>query len=64
MKKLFKNAVISTNPKVDEMVVEVMLTAQEKSLNTGPALTGQNIRRIIMKSPITKLAAAAVIVGI
>jgi len=64
IKKFFKKAAISTNPNVDEMVVEVMLTAQEKSLNTGPALSGQNIRRTIMKSPITKFAAAAVLIVI
>ncbi len=62
MKKLFKNAAISTNPKTDEMVFEKVLTAQEKALKLEPALVEPNIRRIIMKGKITKLAAAAVII--
>ena len=62
MKKLFKNAAISTNPKVDEMVFEQVLTAQEKLLNTKSAPTWPNIWRIIMKSRFIKLAAAAVII--
>jgi outer membrane lipoprotein-sorting protein len=45
----------------DRMLDEV-LNAQEKSKKTRSAETGPNIRRIIMKSPITKLAAAAVII--
>ncbi len=39
------------------------LKAQEKSRNTKPAFASPNIGRTIMKSPITKVAAAAVIVG-
>jgi hypothetical protein len=62
IKKLFKSAAISTNPKVDEMVFDKVLKAQEKALKAGPAFGRLNIRGVIMKSPITKLAAAAVIV--
>ncbi len=63
MKKLFKNAAISTNPKTDEIVFDKVLTAQEKAFKAKPALADPKIRRIIMKSSITKLAAAAVIIA-
>ena len=62
MKKLFKNAAISTNPKADEMVFYKVLTAQEKALKAKPTLVESHISATIMKSPITKLAAAAVII--
>ena len=62
VKKFFKNAAISTNPKMDENVLDKVLIANEKKTNTRSAAIGPNIRRTIMKSPITKLAAAAVIV--
>lgn len=62
IKKLFENAAISTNPKADEIVFDKVLTAQEKALKARPILAEPNIWRIIMKSKITKLAAAAVII--
>jgi outer membrane lipoprotein-sorting protein len=62
MKKLFKNAAISTNPKADEMVFDKVLTAQEKAMKAKPAISGSHIRTTIMKSRIIKLAAAAVII--
>ncbi|MHC4084701.1 MAG: LolA family protein [Planctomycetota bacterium] len=62
MKKLFKNAAISTNPKADEMVFDKVLTAQEKALKAKSALAWPKIRRTIMKSRITKLAALAAII--
>ncbi|MHC4537675.1 MAG: hypothetical protein ACYS6K_27390, partial [Planctomycetota bacterium] len=62
MKKLFKNAAISTNPKADEMVFDKVLTAQEKALNAKSALAWPKIRRTIMKSRTVKLAAAVVII--
>lgn len=45
----------------DRMLDDV-LNAQEKSRKTIPAATAPNLRRQIMKSPITKLAAAAIII--
>ncbi len=59
IKKFFKNAAIDTNPSMDKAVLNKILMAHEKA-NT--AETKPNIRRTIMKSPITKLAAAAVII--
>ena len=45
-----------------ERILTDVINAQEDSRNTKSALAGPNIRNIIMKSPITKIAAAAVIV--
>ena len=62
MKMFFKKAAISTNPKVDESVLDEVLMAQEQATKKDSATSGLNIRRIIMKRPITKLAAAAAII--
>ena len=62
IKKFFKNAAIDTNPTMDEAVLNKVLIANEKTTNPKSAAIVTNIRRTIMKSPITKLAAAAVIV--
>jgi hypothetical protein len=57
--EFFNNAGISTNPKMDEAVLEKVLTVHEK---TKSARTEPNLRRTIMKNPITKFAAAALII--
>jgi outer membrane lipoprotein-sorting protein len=62
MKKLFKNAAISTNPKADEMVFGKVLTAQEKALKARPALAEPNIWSIIMRSKIMRLVATVVVI--
>jgi len=64
IKKLFKNAAISTNSKMDETVLNKVLTAHKKTTNTKSAAIEPNIRRTIMKSPIVKLAAAAVVITV
>ena len=64
IKKFFKNAAISTNPKMDENVLNKVLIAHEKTKNTKSAVIEPNIRRTIMKSPIIKLAAAAVVIAL
>jgi len=51
-----------TSSEMDKRILSDALSAYKKSVTSEPALAGTNIRRIIMKSPITKLAAAAVIV--
>ncbi len=58
----FKNAAVNTNPNMDKTVLNGMLIAHEKSESTNSTLTKPNIWSIIMKSPVTKLAAAAVII--
>ena len=62
IKKFFKNAAIDTNPKMDKKIFDAVLIAQEKTIDTQSAKFKPSVWRIIMKSPITKLAAAAVIV--
>jgi len=62
IKKFFKNAAIDTNPKVDETVLDEMLNEHDKAINKQLATDKLNIWRIIMKSRITKLATAAVII--
>ena len=64
IKKFFKNAAISTNPKMDENMLNKILIAHEKTKNTKSAVIEPNIRRTIMKSPIIKLAAAAVVIAL
>jgi outer membrane lipoprotein-sorting protein len=64
MKKFFKNAAINTNPKMDEAVLNKVFIAHEKITNTRLAKIEPNIRRIIMKSPIIKIAFAAVIIAV
>jgi len=62
--ELFKKAAMNTNPRMDDTVLDKVLIAHEKAKNTRPALAEPALRRTIMKSPITKLAAAAVIIAV
>ena len=64
IKKFFKNAAINTNPKMDETVLNKVLIAHEKTTNKNSAAIEPNIRRTIMKSPITKLAVAAAAIAV
>ncbi|UCC99015.1 MAG: tetratricopeptide repeat protein [Phycisphaerales bacterium] len=61
IKKLIENLSDTTSPRMDRRVREDMLHALAESEAT-PTLAWSNIRRQIMKNPITKLAAAAVII--
>lgn len=63
IKKFFKNAAVNTNPKMDEAVLDKVLTAHEKAKNTRSAFAEPTLWRTIMKSRIVKLAAAAVIIA-
>jgi len=51
----------STSPEMDKRVLTDALSACKKPTTSKPAWAGTNIRRIIMKSPLTKLAVAAVV---
>ncbi len=62
IEKLIKNIDIDTNAKIDEEVLGDVIEAFEKSKGKKTSAIEQNIWRIIMKSKITKLAAAAVII--
>ena len=60
--QFIKNASINSNPDVNEVVLKELLTEMDKSRNEADAARQPDIWRIIMKSPITKLAAAAAII--
>jgi len=49
------------SPEMDKRVLTDALSAYKKPTPSKPAWAGTNIRRIIMKSPLTKLAVAAVV---
>jgi hypothetical protein len=60
IKRMFEKAELGINPDADEKVFQDVFQAQQKITKKAPAEPG--IWRIIMKSPIVKLAAAAVII--
>jgi hypothetical protein len=60
LKRLFKDAELSINPDTDERVFEDVLQAQQDTQKNLPAAP-ESIWRITMKSPITKLATAAIV---
>jgi len=64
IEKLIKNAVIHSNPNVNKAVLKEFLQQFDNVETQKPAVTQPKIRRTIMKSPITKLAAAAVIIAL
>ena len=62
IEKLVKNINIDTNAKIDEAVLVEVVKAFEKSKAKKTSATEQNIWRIIMKSKITKIAIATLII--
>jgi hypothetical protein len=62
IKKLFAKSDVTVHSKVDDRIISNALTALEKSEKTKSVSAEPNIWRIIMRSRITKLAAAAVII--
>jgi hypothetical protein len=66
IEKIIKNLDldIDTNPQMDQVVLSELLDTQKKSLKQQSAYNLSNIRRFIMKSPITKLAAAVIIIAV
>ena len=65
IKKLFEEAPIEADQRKDETILNKVLDAQAKAIEQRSALGRQSVWRIIMKSKMTKLAAAAVfIIGI
>jgi outer membrane lipoprotein-sorting protein len=61
IKRLFKEAGLSINPDADEKVFEDIQIARQKSEENPPAVS-VGIGRILMKSPIVKVAVAAVVI--
>ena len=62
-KAIKKKLNFTASTKMHDRILDDVLSAQEESKKTKSALAEPNIRRIIMKSSITKLAAAAVIIA-
>ena len=61
-RQFIKNASINSNPEVNEAVLKELLNELDKSKSMPCAARQPNIWRIIMKSPVTKLAAAVVLI--
>ena len=64
IEQFFKKAVIDTDPGMDRTVLNVVLMAHDKITDKSSAAAKPRIRRITMKSPITKAAAAAAIIAL
>lgn len=62
IKKLFAKSEVTVSPKVDDRIISDAELALNRSSKTEPVSAEPNIWRMIMKSKITKSAAAAVIV--
>jgi hypothetical protein len=60
LKQIFKQAELGINSGTDKEIFQDVLQAQQETLKQKPAQP-VNIGRIIMKSPITKLATAAIV---
>ncbi|MDD5327329.1 MAG: hypothetical protein PHY02_05885 [Phycisphaerae bacterium] len=63
IKKLIQNVSIKTNPKVNKAVLNSLFDEQDKSRETRSAIFQPSVWRIIMKSRITKFAAATVVIA-
>jgi hypothetical protein len=62
IRRYFQQATLSTNPDRHEAVFEKIQRAQEQTKATAPASSRPHYRSNIMKNPVTKIAAAAVII--
>jgi hypothetical protein len=62
IEKIIKNAAIHSDEQVNQAVLRDLLKELPEAGKQKPALAWSRIRTTIMKSPITKLAAAAVII--
>ena len=63
IRKIFRESTLSTNRDRHEAIFEKVRRAQEQSQTTGPAVSRHNIWSNIMKNPITKLAAAIIVIA-
>jgi len=64
IKRYFQKATLSTNPDKHEAIFEKIQNAQDQPITKTPASHRLIIRSNIMKSPITKCAAAALIIAV
>jgi outer membrane lipoprotein-sorting protein len=63
VEKLVRNAEMHSDPETNQAVLKDLLHQFDKTQKQEPAVTQPKIRRTIMRSPITKLAAAAAIIA-
>jgi len=63
IKRFIDKAAVSTRPPADQAVLEAVLAAQKKATDKISAASRPSLRSIVMRSPITTLAAAAVVVA-
>ncbi len=64
IEKIIKKFDIDVNPKKDQEIFDELQKAQAKSKQSKPGISTIGIRRIIMKSKITKFATAAMFVAL
>ncbi len=64
VEKLIKNAAIHSNPDVNQAVLNDLLQQLDNVQEQKPVVTRPKIRRKFMKNPITKLAAAAMVIAV
>jgi hypothetical protein len=64
IEKLIKNTAIRSNPEVNRVVLKDLLKQIDYAEKQKPVALLPNIRRTIMKSPILKLTAAAIIIAL
>jgi hypothetical protein len=62
IRRFIDKAAVSISPQADKAVLDVVLAAQNKATDKTSATIQPSLRSIVMRSPITKLAAAAVVV--
>ena len=62
VEKLIRNAEMHSDPEANQAVLKDLLHQFDRTQTQKPAVMQPNIGRMIMKSPITKLAAAAVVI--
>ena len=62
IKRFSDRAAVSTNPRMDKTVLDTVLMAHEETMNRDSAATRPRMRSIVMRSPITRIAAAAVVI--
>jgi len=62
IKRLFAKSDLTVNSKIDDRIINDVLTALDKSEKTQSVSPEPNIWRLIMKSKITKLVAAAAVI--
>ncbi len=62
IKRIFDEAVVETNPSKDEKILDEITAAYKQIDKAQPEKGELNIWRTVMKSPITKLAAAVVLI--